>query len=269
MQIFRFQGFYHQALPPSHSPFILSLPSPTSSLTFLCMLFGRITCTQESIQYNANKRVLLSGFSQSKHTCVTSIQIRMQNSSSTSKYLSDPFPSQLPPEKVTIILISKTRGYLAFLKTLRKWNIQNLGFCACFLVFTVVSLRLTGGMVWSCVSIPYLFILPAVGGHLHCPQFGGHHEESGTVLYVAFGEQRSWFGWVCTQGWNCWVTGCVWSALADTVNSLHAGCVYWLHFNGESVEGQSVDTPHPIPSLYCHCGFLPSSLCLPLQYPGM
>lgn len=61
-----------------------------------------------------------------------------------------------------------------------------------------VSLRLTGGMVWSCVSIPCLFILPAVGGHLHCPQFGAHYEESGTLLYVAFGERRSQFCWVCT-----------------------------------------------------------------------
>ena len=38
-------------------------------------------------------------------------------------------------------------------------------------------------------------------------------------------------------------------------------CVYCLNFNGELVERQLVDTP--VPSIYCHCGFLPSSLCPP------
>lgn len=175
-----------------HPPALLSssLPSPPSSLTFLCIFSGRITRTQENIQYNVNQSAALSEFSRSKRTCVTSIQIGMQNSSSTPEDLGDPFPSLLPPEKVTIILTSKTRRYLAFLKTIRKWNIQNLGFCARFLVLTAVSLRLPGG-----------------GGGVVCPfhtcspfllQFGGHYEESGTLLYVAFGERRSQFCWVCT-----------------------------------------------------------------------
>ena len=119
------------------SALLSSSLSPPSSLTFLCIFSGRITCTQESIQYNANQSTGLSEFSQSERTCVPSIQIRMQNSSSAPEDLGDPFPSLLPPENVSIIPTSKTRGYLASFKTLRKRNIQNLGFCAWFPVFTV------------------------------------------------------------------------------------------------------------------------------------